>query len=143
MHVRSTAFVVLIGLYSGVVAPQLPLAPTFALADDDHPDAELVSLGTTKIGAYDVEVLQEGEVEAGKEATFQLRIKGEPEPTAVRVWVGIETGRGSAKGKAHKHGEKMEVHCEVPDPMPADAQCWVELEINGEKSSGGFKLKQD
>lgn len=110
----------------------------------DHSHAEVRSLGSVRIGSYEVEALQEGKVEPGKEATFELRLKNaSAEPDAIRVWIGIESGRGSAKGKAHKHGEKIEVHCDVPNPIPAESRFWIELETAGEKLKGAVDYKAD
>lgn len=110
-----------------------------ALEPGQH--AEQVTLGTTKIGNYEVEAIQEGKVEAAKEATFGLKLKGEGEPTAIRAWIGIESARGSAKGKAHKHGDDIEVHCEVPETIPADAKLWIEIETADGKAKGSFAYK--
>lgn len=103
--------------------------------------AEQVSLGTTKIGKYEVEAIQEGKVVAGKEATFGVKLRGEGEPTAIRAWIGIESARGSAKGKAHKHGDEIEVHCDVPETIPADAKLWIEIETADGKARGSFAYK--
>lgn len=113
----------------------------FAAFEPDHKHAEQVSLGTTKIGKYEVEAIQEGKVEAAKEATFGLKLKGDGEPTAIRAWIGIESARGSAKGKAHKHGDEIEVHCDVPETIPADAKLWIEIETADGKSKGSFAYK--
>jgi hypothetical protein len=105
------------------------------------PNAAHASLGKIKVGDYEVEVIQEGKIEAGKEATFQLKVAGSPEPKAIRVWVGVESGRGSTKGKAHKHGDEIEVHADVPTPLPADAKVWVEIETDAGKAKAGIAYK--
>jgi hypothetical protein len=119
----------------------VPLAA--ANPDHDHSTAAPTtqSLGTVTIDGFEMEIIQDGKVEAGKEATFEIRLTGDKEPKAIRVWIGIESGRGSAKGKAHKHDEKMEVHADVPDPIPADAKLWIEVETAAGKSKGSIAFK--
>jgi hypothetical protein len=52
-----------------------------------------------------------------------------------------ESGGGSTKGKAHKHDDKMEVHADVPDPIPADAKLWIEVETDAGKTKGSLTYK--
>jgi len=114
---------------------------TAARADDggDHahtaPAAQ--SLGSVTVDGFEIEVIQTSAVEAGKEATYTLKLRGDKEPKAIRIWIGIK----SAKGKAHKHGEKMEAHCDVPDPIPAGAKLWVEVETDAGKTKVSLDYK--
>ncbi len=135
------SLVILAGLATGTA--QTNTTTPLPLVGPGQHDAKSVSLGTVKIGDYEVEAFQQGKVTAGKEATFQLKLKGPGEPDAIRVWVGIESGRGSAKGKAHKHGDTIEVHCDTPDPIPQDAQLWIELDTASTKLKGALAYKKD
>lgn len=138
------SLVVIGGLLTGGFS-NLPAASSSALLvlGPGQADAKSVSIGTVKIGQYEVEAFQEGSVTAGKEATFQLKLKGEGEPEAIRVWIGIESARGSSKGKAHKHGDVIEVHCDVPETIPEGAKLWIELEQGGSKTKGAVDYKKD
>lgn len=111
--------------------------------DHDHATTApaTTSLGTITIDGFEMEVIQEGRVVAGQEATFEITINGNKEPKAVRVWIGIESGRGSRKGKAHKHDDKMEVHADVPDPMPEGSRLWIEVENNDKKTVGSIAFR--
>lgn len=136
------SFIILAGLTLGAGQAAVPVTlSSLNLAGPGHSDAKSVSLGTVKIGDYEVEAFQEGKVTAGKEGTFQLKLKGQGEPDAIRVWIGIESGRGSSKGKAHKHGDTIEVHCDVPDPIPENAKLWIELETGKTKTKGSLNYK--
>ena len=135
------SLVILAGLSTGTV--QNHTTTPLPLVGPGQHDAKSVSLGAVKIGDYEVEAFQEGKVIAGKEATFQLKLKGPGEPDAIRVWIGIESGRGSAKGKAHKHGDTIEVHCDVPEIIPAGAKLWIELETAATKTKGALDHKKD
>ena len=99
------------------------------------------SLGIVTVDGFEIEVIQTSAVEAGKEATYTLKLKGDKEPKAIRIWIGIESAKGSAKGKAHKHGKKMEAHCDVPDPIPAGAKLWVEVETDAGKTKVSLDYK--
>jgi hypothetical protein len=135
------SLVIIAGLSTGTV--QSHTTTPLPLVGPGQHDAKSVSLGTVKIGDYEVEAFQEGKVTAGKEATFQLKLKGPGEPDAIRVWIGIESGRGSAKGKAHKHGQTIEAHCDVPNPIPENAQLWIELDTAGTKLKAALDHKKD
>lgn len=117
-------------------------APATAPAEaNEHLDGR--SLGKVKIGAHEVEVFQDGKVEPGKEANFELKVSGEPAPIAIRGWIGIESGRGSVRTKAHDHDGEIHLHVEVPDHIPADAQLWVEVETESGRVRGSFKYLTD
>jgi hypothetical protein len=137
---RSLTAIALIAAAAAALPQFLP-ATALARLDDDH-DHKQTSLGKTMIGPYEVEALLDGKVEAGKETEFELKLhKGSPEPKAIRAWIGIESGRGSVKAKSHKHGDEISIHCEAPDPIPADAKLWIELETEQGKEKGSLPIK--
>ncbi len=120
------------------------VGPQVARAEGDHHHEAGRSLGQVKIGDYEIEVLQQSKVEAGKESIFEIKIvKGAPEPKAIRAWIGIESARGSVKAKSHKHGDEISIHCEAPNPIPEGAKLWVELETDAGKTQGSFDYKKD
>lgn len=109
----------------------------------DHEPA-VQKLGTVNVEGYRFEVVQEGAVTAGKEATFSMKLTkddGLADPTAVRVWVGVESAKGSVKSKTHTHGTKMEAHADVPDPLPEGSKLWIEVELKGKKVAGSIAFK--
>jgi hypothetical protein len=113
-------------------------------AEEDHHHEAGPSLGTLKIGDYEIEALQQGKIDAGKECVFEIKIiKGAPEPKAIRAWIGVETGRGSMKAKSHKHGDEISIHCEVPDPVPEGSKLWIELETDAGKTRGSLDYRKD
>ena len=132
-----------------------PAGQRLALADDkdakhDHKHegkegehkGEKKDLGKQKIGAFEVQVTQVGDVKPGEEAIFIIKPKGEGEPKAVRAWVGVETGQGSIKTKAEEEKEgEWHAHHQVSKPVPAKSKLWVELETGAGKPKGSFVLK--
>ena len=109
---------------------------------DEHA-GEKKDLGKLKIGAYEVQVTQFGEIKAGEEAVFVITPKGEGEPKAVRAWIGVESGKGSIKTKAEeeKKGE-WHAHHAVSKPLPTNSKIWIELETANGKQKGSFDLKK-
>ena len=98
-----------------------------------HDHGPTTTIGTVKVGTYDVAVAASGTAEAGKAWHLELSlVPAAPLPKAVRVWVGAENGRGSVKAKAEagKAGS-FEAHVEIPAPLPADARIWISVEGEG------------
>ena len=109
--------------------------------DEEH-KGEKKDLGTKKVGGFQVQVTQIGDVKAGEEAIFIIRPKGEGEPKAVRAWVGIESGQGSIRTKAEEEKEgEWHAHHKVSKPMPAKSKLWVELETAAAKPKASFDMK--
>lgn len=115
--------------------------------DHDHKDGHghgpKTELGSQSAGGMTIVAAREGDVTAGKEATFDITVTGGAgKPAAVRAWVGTQDGKGSIKGKAEAEGDGWHVHAEVPKPLPAGSKLWVEVETaRGEKHVVGFELK--
>lgn len=103
--------------------------------DEDHADhdEDMAHSGMRPIGqitltggTLDVEVA--GDLTPGSEMHVNITYAdGEP-PSAVRVWVGVESAEGSMKAKADAGDEGYHAHVEVPDPLPADSRLWLEAE---------------
>lgn len=112
-------------------------------AHDDHGHGEEQELGSVTIGGFTVKVVQQGKVEAGKEAAFEFDVSGgEGKPAAVRAWIGAQDGAGSVKAKADLEEHGFHGHVEAPAPLPADAKLWIEIEDSkGVKSTGSIALK--
>ncbi len=114
-------------------------------AEGTHAHGKAVTLGAVDISVYKVAVSASGEVAAGKEWHVELRLNPEqPVPKAIRVWVGIENGRGSTKAKAEAEKDDKgayAVHVEVPNPIPADRKLWISIEPDtGQTAKGSLAL---
>jgi hypothetical protein len=108
--------------------------------DHDHDHGDAVKLGEATLGGtvFTVELI--GKLEAGKEVEIKLMTKGTAPTGKIRGWIGIESGKGSAKGNSHKEDDGLCIHAETPDPIPADAKVWLELEADGTKSKTSVAL---
>jgi hypothetical protein len=114
----------------------------FADKDDDH-KGEKKDLGKKEIAGFTVQVTQVGDVVAGKEALFILKLSGGAgKPKAIRGWVGIESGEKSIKSKAEDEEKEWHLHHEVSKPIQAKSKLWIELETAAGKKSGWFDYKQ-
>jgi hypothetical protein len=111
---------------------------------DGHANA--ITLGETTVAGLKITAKQDEPVKAGGEGAFDLLITGYPaggKPKAVRFWVGVETGEGSAKAKAEEETpDNWHTHTEVPNPIPAGAKFWAEIEpAAGDKFKVSFPMK--
>jgi hypothetical protein len=100
-----------------------------------------IPIGVARMGDLMLTATTDGAVKAGGEGAFDVTIMG-AKPKAVRFWVGGELGDGSVKAKADEETPGVwHTHVEIPDPLPAGSQFWVEVEpATGEKAKASFKL---
>ena len=119
-------------------------APAKGAMTDDHSKDEAHELGRFTLGGWTVVAVQEGKVEAGKEAHFDVDLSGSTDkPAAVRVWIGTQDGKGSMKSKADGDGKEFHAHADAPSPLSADAKLWIEIETSkGEKLVGSVAIKR-
>ena len=95
-------------------------------------------IGSAQVGPFTV-VATYDEAEF-KNGHFNADVTG-GEVAAVRMWVGPEDATGVMVAKAEIEGKYQHAHVEVPDPLPADAKLWIEIETpTGETHKGGIAL---
>ncbi|HPF37771.1 MAG TPA: hypothetical protein P5081_10430 [Phycisphaerae bacterium] len=106
-----------------------------------------IELGKSSIGAYDVRASRdEGAISPGGDAPIDVWLTGDLSGVlAVRFWIGTKTGEESIKALAGIENKDepnhWHTHAEVPDPLPAGSQLWVEIETEGATGVGMFELK--
>lgn len=89
------------------------------------------------LAPFTVESLHIGDVSNGH---FNLYVKG-GEPAVVRAWVGDEAATDVVITKAEFEVDHHCAHLEVPQPLPAEAKLWVEVETaDGERLRGSTAL---
>lgn len=122
---------------------------TDAGGDDDHAhdhSHDEVSLGTAMVGDMSVEFAQgHGVVEAGKEGHLVVKLPySDNGASIVRAWIGTEDRTLSMVGKgdyAASHDD-YDIHAVAPDPLPANAMWWIEVEKpDGTKVVGSIAAK--
>lgn len=119
--------------------------PASAEEAHDHEHDE-VALGTFIAGEMEIEAAQgHGNVEAGKEGHLVIKLPYKDDgATVVRAWIGTEDRTLSSVGKgeyAPSHDD-YDIHAVAPDPLPADAKWWVEVEKpDGSKTVGSIAAK--
>ncbi len=110
----------------------------------DHAHGEEVSIGTATIGDMTVELAQgHGAIAAGKEGHLVVKLPyNDKGATVVRVWIGNSDRTLSYVGKgeyAPSHDD-YDAHAIAPDPLPADAMWWIEIQKpDGVKAVGSAK----
>ncbi|MBA3683882.1 MAG: hypothetical protein H0W72_01375 [Planctomycetes bacterium] len=96
---------------------------------DHKKAADAAGSNTAVINAVTVTVSAAGAIVSGKTVELHLGITPEaPAPKAVRAWIGLESGKGSTKGKAHLHGSDSHVDVEVPSPLPEGSAVWIQVD---------------
>lgn len=127
--------------------PALLAGPTLFAEDKkdekhDHEHGHGKKAGEITLNGAVFTVELEGELKPGKEVEIKLTPKaGTALPAGtLRGWIGAESGKGSAKGKAHKEDDGLCIHCEAPDPITAEAKIWIELESDAGKSKAGLGI---
>lgn len=109
--------------------------------DHDHDHGEHHELGTAAAAGVSFEALQLGHPANGEVAVEVVLAEGSPAPKAIRAWVGNQAAEGSMKTRAEGAGPAYDMHLELPDPLPADAQIWLEIEAaDGTREAKSFEL---
>ncbi|MBN8525006.1 MAG: hypothetical protein J0M02_06710 [Planctomycetes bacterium] len=122
-------------ILTALLALGAPLCAADAHAGHDHAahdHGKTEAVGSVEIGTCTVAASASGVIAAGKEWHVELRVSpAQPIPKAIRIWVGSESGRGSAKAKAEAEkgaSGEFSAHVELPDPLPADSRLWISIE---------------
>jgi hypothetical protein len=123
-----------------VMAEEKPGEHKHEEGEHKHEAGEKLKLGEATLNGTIFTVELNGHLHAGEECDIKLTTKGELPAGVLRGWIGDESGKGSVKGKAHKEGDGLCVHAEAPNPIPAEAKIWIELEVDGKKSKASFAL---
>ena len=103
--------------------------PDGDMAHDDHDDedhGEKTDRGTQDAGPAKVSLGLYGKVVPGFEAIMDIDVK-DMKPEAVRVWIGVESAKGSMKSKLDGDGS-YHGHVDVPAKLPEGSAIWIELE---------------
>lgn len=119
-------------------APEAPAQPVTApAAEMDYDPAAMRNFAAVTIGPYDVQPMYEEEVESGH---YNIKVAN-GEVKAVRLWVGPEDASGVMVAKAETEYDYYHGHVEMPNPIPADARLWIEIEApDGTTHKGSVTL---
>lgn len=111
-----------------------------------HDHGERHELGTKSIGAFDVTVVQLGEVHEGH-GVLEIKVGGlEGGKGTVRAWIGAEGAPDADKTKATyaPDHDDFDVEAKAPATLGAGAKAWVEVTpTGGEPVVGSFDLHMD
>ena len=124
-------------------SPPPAQAPVPSSEGEGHGHDE-VPLGTVQIGGLAVVLAQgHGAIAPGKEGHLVVKLPySDFGATVVRAWIGTEDRTLSYVGKgeyAPSHDD-YDIHATAPDPLPANAMWWIEIEKpDGTKLVGSAK----
>jgi hypothetical protein len=114
-----------------------------AAQEQKHGKDEKHKLGRKAVGDYLVSVIVIGEVEAGGQVNFDIKlVDAKSDPKALRMWIGDADAKGSEKAAGKKGTVTYAGQVNVPQPLPADAKLWVELETDRGTKVGSFELEK-
>ncbi len=109
-----------------------PLPAAAAEVESFAESGDQTQLEPIVLAPYTVKALHIGEVTKGH---FNLYVEG-GDMAAIRAWVGDESAAQVMVTKAEFEVDHHCAHIEVPQPLPATARLWVEIE-----TSEGTRLK--
>ncbi|MEQ1632351.1 MAG: hypothetical protein ABL997_08260 [Planctomycetota bacterium] len=109
-----------------------------------HVHTDRQDLGEIVVGGHAIHVFQVAAMVPGKEGDFDLDFAaGATLPTAVRGWIGAESGQGSMKVRFGKEtATRMHGHPEVPSPLPDGSALWIEVEGPSGVSVGSVAFRR-
>jgi uncharacterized protein involved in copper resistance len=117
-------------------------------AAGDHGAA--TNLGSTTIGPFNVTASRTaGTLVAGKEVVVDVIVTpaagATAKATAVRYWIGVESGQGSVKARGDVEDparpNRWHSHAELPSPIPPGSKLWIEIDDDqGVTSVGSLEL---
>lgn len=104
---------------------------------------QATALGKATIGTVAVQAAIAGTIAPGADLHVELNVTpAQPAPKAVRLWIGLDSGRGSARAKAEAEGGgAYHAHVEVPNPLPEGSSLWISVEpAEGAAAKGSLPL---
>lgn len=125
----------------GAPEPSAPAtgAPAQSAAPQPNYDIPMRNFAPLQIGPYAVQPMFEEEIEDGH---FNIKIT-EDNVTAVRIWVGGEDPADVMVVKTEIENDYHHGHIDMPDPIPAGAALWIEIETpDGELLKGSTPLRE-
>jgi hypothetical protein len=131
----------IVSLVVGCSSPE-PAAPEASAPAQTAPaqpnyDIPMRNFSPLQIGPYAVQPMFEEEIEDGH---FNIKIT-EDNVTAVRIWVGGEDPGDVMVVKTEIENDYHHGHVEIPNPIPAGAALWIEIETpEGELLKGSTPL---
>jgi hypothetical protein len=119
-----------------------PGAAAPSASGDGHSHGATTELGEQESGGFKIKASRDGDIKAGGDAPIDVWVTGGAKIASVRFWIGTEDAKGSMKAKAELETDNWHTHAEVPEPLPAGAKLWIEIEAEGgAKTVAGFDLK--
>jgi hypothetical protein len=115
-----------------------PLPAAAAEVEGFAESGNQTQLAPILLAPYTVKALHIGEVTKGH---FNLYVEG-GELAAIRAWVGDESANQVMVTKAEFEVDHHCAHIEVPQPLPATARLWVEIEtMEGVRLKGSTEIQ--
>lgn len=107
--------------------------------------SDLIDAGSVAIGTIDVRVLRgRGPAAAGQQLRLVIQVPDDATTASVRGWIGTDARFSSAVAEA-AYAEQLggyELRTNAPDPLPASAVWWIEVQqVGGATHVGAVPLQ--
>tara|TARA_R110002072_G_scaffold101703_1_gene224000 strand:- start:1678 stop:2187 length:510 start_codon:yes stop_codon:yes gene_type:complete len=108
---------------------------------EDHDHGDERDLGSVTIAGIMLRVSMVGEIKPSATVHLEMERTDGPEPAAIRVWIGDETGTRALKSKAIGSTGDFHADAEVPDNVSLPTSLWIEVEnADGTHESGSISI---
>lgn len=102
--------------------------------DTQSPSAQATNSVT--VAGITLEVTVRGALWPNAEFDIHLIQTGGSRVTAIRLWVGDESGVGSVKTRVHSHGASYHATAQAPSTLPEECALWIEVQnASGERET--------
>tara|TARA_R110002072_G_scaffold42064_13_gene118265 strand:+ start:58334 stop:58855 length:522 start_codon:yes stop_codon:yes gene_type:complete len=115
--------------------------------DHDHKDGNhdehvaVSSLGSVIVADSTLSVSAGGEITPNATLHIEIEHTAGRIPSAIRLWIGTDSGENSLKSKASRSGNMYIAKAEVPAELTPEDALWIEIETsNGERISSSIAL---
>ena len=110
-----------------------PSTPTSILEEQAHGGTSKVLV---EVGGTELVLAIKGGLQPDTRVLVDIDHAGGPVPEAIRLWVGVESGEGALKSKAHAHGNHWHGHAECPGEISGEDALWIEIQdSNGTRTA--------
>ena len=129
LFISITVFTVLLGCTSESDSQeQTPKPRVTPPTPQVVPVAPSRTTASMSLAGITLRVTMKGTLQPGAEIDVELVQNSGSPAIAIRLWVGNESGVGSAKTKSHSHGASHHAVPQAPNPLPVNSALWIEVE---------------
>ena len=126
-----------------VAAPTPPPASTPAQSAHGQIQGNMPRISMSlSLAGVTLDIVAQGTLKPMSRYRIDLALLAGAPGAVVRVWIGDESGVGSAKSKANGHGDHYHASAIVPKEINEKTALWIEVQsVTGDRESGRIALQ--